>query len=262
MRTPDDMWVKGPQTQYATTRDGVHIAYQVSGSGSIDLLWPEGCLSHVEILWEYPPYARGMQMLGRSFRVIYRRDYAGTSVEETEYLRALIAAARMDAVGGVDEQPYFGEPSHVVGPVARVVDALRSEEEQFDRALATVLFTDIIGSTEAASRLGDRGWREVVERHHATVRSLLARYRGSDVDTAGADGEGSRRRLRALVPGCRRARAEGCSRPVASLPSGDGARVATRRSDCLRSISEGSGDRDSSAGRLSTSSAGPCRAPG
>jgi class 3 adenylate cyclase len=51
--------------------------------------------------------------------------------------------------------------------------------------LATVLFTDIAGSTERAAALGDLRWREVVERHHATVRTLLARYRGTEIDTAG-----------------------------------------------------------------------------
>jgi class 3 adenylate cyclase len=62
---------------------------------------------------------------------------------------------------------------------------VRAEEASFDRVLSTVLFTDIVGSTETAARLGDRGWREVIERHHATVRGLLARYRGAEVDTAG-----------------------------------------------------------------------------
>ena len=55
----------------------------------------------------------------------------------------------------------------------------------FDRILATVLFTDIVDSTKRAAALGDRRWREVVERHHATVRTLLARYRGTEMDTAG-----------------------------------------------------------------------------
>ena len=51
--------------------------------------------------------------------------------------------------------------------------------------LATVLSTDIVGSTEKIAELGDAGWRELVERHHATVRALLARYRGREIDTAG-----------------------------------------------------------------------------
>ena len=54
-----------------------------------------------------------------------------------------------------------------------------------DRVLATVLFTDISGSTAKISALGDRIWRDLVERHHATIRALLARYRGEEMDTAG-----------------------------------------------------------------------------
>ena len=117
--------------------------------------------------------------------LLYRSGYAGTTADEMEYLRALIPAARVEAVGGVDEQPYFGDPSDVVAPMARFVDAIRSEEAQLDRALATVLFTDIVGSTAMNAEIGDHGWREVVERHHSTVRGLLARYRGTEVDTAG-----------------------------------------------------------------------------
>jgi class 3 adenylate cyclase len=59
------------------------------------------------------------------------------------------------------------------------------EEARFDRVLATVLFTDIVGSTTQAAELGDRRWRELLQRHHAVVRGMLARYRGQEVDTAG-----------------------------------------------------------------------------
>ncbi|MEX2421226.1 MAG: adenylate/guanylate cyclase domain-containing protein, partial [Actinomycetota bacterium] len=51
--------------------------------------------------------------------------------------------------------------------------------------LATVLFTDIVGSTEKAAELGDRAWRDLVDRHRATVRELLDRHRGQEIDTAG-----------------------------------------------------------------------------
>jgi class 3 adenylate cyclase len=54
-----------------------------------------------------------------------------------------------------------------------------------ERVLATVLFTDIVGSTERLTELGDAGWRQLVERHHAVVRSELARARGREIDTAG-----------------------------------------------------------------------------
>jgi class 3 adenylate cyclase len=54
-----------------------------------------------------------------------------------------------------------------------------------DRVLATVLFTDIVGSTEKAVAVGDRAWRELVERHHAVIRRQLVRYHGKELDTAG-----------------------------------------------------------------------------
>jgi class 3 adenylate cyclase len=54
-----------------------------------------------------------------------------------------------------------------------------------DRVLATVLFTDIVGSTELAGKLGDAAWRDLVGRHHAIVRRELARYHGRELDTAG-----------------------------------------------------------------------------
>ena len=54
-----------------------------------------------------------------------------------------------------------------------------------ERVLATILFTDIVGSTELAARLGDSAWRELLQRHHALVRRELARFQGRELDTAG-----------------------------------------------------------------------------
>jgi len=77
-----------------------------------------------------------------------------------------------------------------------------------DRVLATVLFTDIVDSTSRMAALGDRAWRELLERHHAIVRTQLSRARGSEVDTAGdgffASFDGPARAVR-----CAKAIAEG-----------------------------------------------------
>src|SRR6266702_4747671 len=90
------------ETRYAVTSDGVHIGYQVSGRGPIDLLWSEGWLSHVEILWELASYARWVQMLGETFRVLHfdkrgmgLSDRTATPVLETrmEDVRAVLDAA-------------------------------------------------------------------------------------------------------------------------------------------------------------------------
>ena len=80
---------------------------------------------------------------------------------------------------------WYARGDVIVEEVGRFLAQIREEEASFDRVLATVLFTDIVGSTERAAGLGDRRWRELVERHHSTVRTLLARYRGTEIDTAG-----------------------------------------------------------------------------
>ena len=73
----------------------------------------------------------------------------------------------------------------VAGEVRRFAETIEEEHAAFDRVLATVLFTDIVSSSERAAELGDRRWKDVVQQHHAKVRALLARYRGQEVDTAG-----------------------------------------------------------------------------
>jgi class 3 adenylate cyclase len=69
--------------------------------------------------------------------------------------------------------------------VSAFLVGIREEETRLDRVLATVLFTDIVGSTSRAAELGDGAWRALLERHHAVVRAMLARHRGVEVDTAG-----------------------------------------------------------------------------
>jgi class 3 adenylate cyclase len=80
---------------------------------------------------------------------------------------------------------WYARSKAIVDEIGRFVGRIRTQEASFDRALATVLFTDIVGSTDTASKVGDRAWRDLVERHHAIVRTMLARYRGKEIDTAG-----------------------------------------------------------------------------
>ena len=91
-------------------------------------------------------------------------------------------------------------------PIDRFLASLRVEEEEFDRVLATVLFTDIVGSTTKAEELGDTEWRALLERHHAIVRALLGRYRGTEIVTTGdgffATFDGPARALRCALAIC------------------------------------------------------------
>jgi class 3 adenylate cyclase len=80
---------------------------------------------------------------------------------------------------------YGDRADAVLQGVAELITGIDEEERSFDRVLATVLFSDIVASTDSVVTLGDDRWRELVERHHTVVRGLLARYRGREVDTAG-----------------------------------------------------------------------------
>jgi len=100
-------------------------------------------------------------------------------------LAARIPGARHVHVTGEDWMPYSGDADALLGEVERFVQSVSAEQATFDRVLATVLFTDIVGSTERAASSGDAAWKTLVERHHAAVRAMIGRYRGTEVDTAG-----------------------------------------------------------------------------
>ncbi len=95
-----------------------------------------------------------------------------------------IPGAQLVEIPGEDHF-FWGHDAEFFDEVERFTDGIGREEAQFDRILATILFTDICNSSAMATALGDREWRGVVERHHATVRAMLGRYRGVEVDTAG-----------------------------------------------------------------------------
>ena len=121
--------------------------------------------------------------------VLHRSRDTWVEVERGRHLAEKIRGARyveLDADGHI---PSVDD----VGPVLDEIESfLRQawevggqEEAEPDRVLATVLFTDIVGSSERAAALGDRGWRELLEQHHELVRRQLLRFRGAEVDTAG-----------------------------------------------------------------------------
>jgi class 3 adenylate cyclase len=78
----------------------------------------------------------------------------------------------------------FIDGDDILDEIREFLTGVREPAEP-DRVLATVLFTDIVGSTERARELGDRRWRELLDRHHELVRRDLARFRGTEIDTAG-----------------------------------------------------------------------------
>ncbi|MGH3078311.1 MAG: adenylate/guanylate cyclase domain-containing protein [Gaiellaceae bacterium] len=77
------------------------------------------------------------------------------------------------------------DASEIAMRETRKLAAVEAPVARGDRVLATVLFTDIVGSTERASQLGDRAWRHLLERHHSVVRRRITQFRGDEIDTAG-----------------------------------------------------------------------------
>jgi class 3 adenylate cyclase len=85
---------------------------------------------------------------------------------------------------GQDHVPWGDVADEVIAETREFLTGFREAAEP-ETILATILFTDIVGSTDRARELGDRDWRALLERHHTTVRGVLAQYRGREIDTAG-----------------------------------------------------------------------------
>ena len=102
-----------------------------------------------------------------------------------DYMADAIPGATVFESPSTDLSPMVGDPSALIDAMTRFVDRLQADQARFDRVLATVLFTDIVGSTERAAEIGDHRWRALLERHHQVVRAMLGRYRGVEVSTAG-----------------------------------------------------------------------------
>jgi len=117
--------------------------------------------------------------------VVQRKGDQSLPIEYGRYVAQEIAGAILVELPGSNHGYMAPDQDEVLDHIERFIKGLRDEEAELDRILATVLFTDIVGSTDKASELGDRSWKDLLERHHRAVRGLLARYRGREVDTAG-----------------------------------------------------------------------------
>jgi class 3 adenylate cyclase len=116
--------------------------------------------------------------------VLQRVHDRDVNVEEGRWIARQIPGAKYVELPGDEHLIWAGDVDAVVDEVEEFLTGRRPVHEP-DRILATVLFTDIVGSTERATEIGDRRWRELVERHHVLVRRQLDRFQGREVDTAG-----------------------------------------------------------------------------
>ena len=117
--------------------------------------------------------------------IIHRKDDVTVNVEGGRLLAERIPDAKYVELSGVDHLPFVGENSNrILDEMAQFLTG-KWRPIETDCVLATVLFTDIVDASKRAAELGDRQWRDLLERHHSRVRKELNRYRGKEVDTTG-----------------------------------------------------------------------------
>jgi pimeloyl-ACP methyl ester carboxylesterase len=115
--------------------------------------------------------------------VLHRTGDLDSSLDEGRYIAERVPGAQFLELAGVDHVPFI-DPDPIIDEVEEFLTGVRRGPEP-TRVLATVVFTDIVGSSSRAADMGDRAWRELLESHHAEVRRQLVRFGGSEVDTAG-----------------------------------------------------------------------------
>jgi len=116
--------------------------------------------------------------------VMHRADDRIVDVRSTTYVAEHIAGATFVEIPGSDHIPFWDHTEELVSEIEDFLTGTR-HEPTMDRVLATVMFTDIVGSTERQASIGDHAWKSIVQEHHRIVRAALERWRGTENDTAG-----------------------------------------------------------------------------
>jgi pimeloyl-ACP methyl ester carboxylesterase/class 3 adenylate cyclase len=116
--------------------------------------------------------------------VLHRHSDRVVNRRAGQELASHIPGARYVELPGIDHLPWAGDGDAVVGEIEEFLTGARSVPEP-DRVLATVMFTDIVGSTERATQLGDARWRALLSEHQSAVRLEVSRFRGREVKTLG-----------------------------------------------------------------------------
>jgi pimeloyl-ACP methyl ester carboxylesterase len=116
--------------------------------------------------------------------LLHRLDDPTEAIEGARYVSRQIAGAKLVELAGADYAPWAGNQEQILDEIEEFLTGTRRGPDH-NRVLSTVLFTDIVGSTEKAAEVGDRRWRELLASHNERARAQLSRLRGSVVDTAG-----------------------------------------------------------------------------
>ena len=116
--------------------------------------------------------------------LLYRVDDPDVNVEEGRYIAARIPDAKLVELPGADHFFWAGDAEPLLQEIEEFVTGHRTAAEP-DRVVATAVFTDIVDSTDLAASLGDRAWRDLLQRHDHAIRGELVKWRGDEVKTTG-----------------------------------------------------------------------------
>lgn len=152
-----------------------YVSYVMRGAspGAIGALWRMN--QQIDIRDVLPTIAVPTLVAFRS------EEYFG---ERTRFMGEQIPGARTVELPGNDHLPWEGDQERLLDQIERFLSGIQDELEP-NRVLATLLFTDLVGSTTKAAELGDRAWQDLLAKHDRVVRAQLARFRGHEVDMAG-----------------------------------------------------------------------------
>ena len=116
--------------------------------------------------------------------VINRENDVWHTQEEAKFIVDLIPNAELKFVPGSDHLVWYGDQDRIVNEVEEFITG-HTTVAPSERVLLTILMTDIVGSTERAASLGDSRWRALLDQHDTTVRKLLNKYEGTEINTTG-----------------------------------------------------------------------------
>ncbi len=118
--------------------------------------------------------------------IVHRTGDRISRIENARYLAGQVRGAKLVELPGDDHIPYVGNGDAIIDEIEEFLTGVRPEHgADTNRVLATILFTDVVGSTERVAVLGDRRWREILEQYYSVARRELVRFRGREIDTAG-----------------------------------------------------------------------------
>ena len=180
LRSWAQVWTRDALPSWAGDPDRIAVAEALSAlAGSAETWYQDQRMFYeVDLRPLLPSIRTPTLILGRSdVRALSR-------IESARFLADRLPDARIVELDGDDALPWVGDADAVLNEIQEFMTGDR-ETPSPDRVLMTVLFTDIVESTKRAAEVGDQAWQRLMDRHDDTIRTLLLRHRGREIDTAG-----------------------------------------------------------------------------